>query len=96
MATAKKTTKKTPAEKTPEKKATKASPVGRPPSLVKLVARDVPVPVAEMLQGLSYSLGEDKETVTTLALLHIKQLERVHGQFGIKCLLERQKIYLGR
>tara|TARA_R110002051_G_scaffold274629_1_gene335336 strand:- start:712 stop:990 length:279 start_codon:yes stop_codon:yes gene_type:complete len=91
MATAKKTT-KAPAKKTaPE---TEASPVGRPPTLVKLTAKDVPPGVSDMVKTLSDTMGVDPEAVVTLALLHVQQQVRVHGLFGVRNILEQQKRYL--
>jgi len=91
MATAKKT-KKAPVKKTAPK--TEASPVGRPPNLVKLTAKDVPSGVSDMVKTLSDTMGVDPETVVTLALLHVQQQVRVHGLFGVRNILEQQKRYL--
>ena len=93
MATAKKTTKKAPAKKADKK--TEASPVGRPKSLAKLTAKDVPSGVYDMVTNLSYAMGIEADEVVTLALLHVQQQVRVHGEFGVKNLLEQQKRYLG-
>ena len=92
MATAKKTTKKAPAKKAAPK--TEASPVGRPKNLVKLTAKDVPSGVYDMVTNLSYAMGIEADEVVTLALLHVQQQVRVHGEFGVKNLLEQQKRYL--
>tara|TARA_R100001163_G_scaffold17834_1_gene15825 strand:+ start:1372 stop:1653 length:282 start_codon:yes stop_codon:yes gene_type:complete len=92
MATAKKTTKKAPAKKADKK--TEASPVGRPKNLVKLTAKDVPSGVYDMVTNLSYAMGIEADEVVTLALLHVQQQVRVHGEFGVKNLLEQQKRYL--
>tara|TARA_Y100001973_G_C5180984_1_gene324880 strand:+ start:948 stop:1232 length:285 start_codon:yes stop_codon:yes gene_type:complete len=91
------TTKKSAPKKAPAKKATKktgASPVGRPKNLVKLTAKDVPSGVSGMIESLAHSMELDAETVVTLSLLHVYQQQRVMGQFGVKQLLERQKVYL--
>ena len=74
MATAKKKTEK---KKSPSK--TKASPVGRPPNLVKLTAKDVPSGVADLVNTLAHNMGVDAETVVTLALLHMQQQPRGSG-----------------
>ena len=91
MASAKKTT-KAPAKKAAPK--TEASPVGRPPNLVKLTSKDVPRGVSDMVNTLSGTMGVDTETVVTLALLHVQQQVRVHGMFGVKNMLDKQARYL--
>ena len=89
MATAKKKTEK-------KKSPAKASPVGRPPNLVKLTAKDVPSGVADMVNTLAHNMDLDAETVVTLALLQLQQQQRVSGTFGVQSLLSRQKVYLGK